>query len=249
MNDTTSILKFVWWSFLSRFLLLGISITISPCSLLLLLLHFCAIVYCTLIYQVCQVMSYISFQVLIQVIFILFIAAHHSLHWRLTVMQFIPLPCALMIISMITISFQVKSFNDGIFLVDPVMSSTCVLCISGTRHMPSSQSIHLLNFPPCYANTFLNICFCIILNTYFLTDCLTTIYYIVLLLFYPDIRPSSFYSPTSLSQARRGEGVIQDSHLGLISMNDWDLRLTRLCSLPFLALWPKKESSWINKLF
>ena len=35
-------------------------------------------VYCTLIYQACQVISFISFQVLIQVTFLLFIAARHS---------------------------------------------------------------------------------------------------------------------------------------------------------------------------
>jgi len=62
--------------FPSRFLLLAISFTISPCSLLL--LHLCAMVYCTLIYQACQVTSFISFQVLIQVTFFLFIAARHS---------------------------------------------------------------------------------------------------------------------------------------------------------------------------
>ena len=125
LNDTTFILKFVWWSFLSRFLLLAISFTISPCSLLL--LHFCAMVYYTLIHQVCQVMSYISFQVLIQVIIILLLLVT-LLHWRLTNMQYIALPCAPMFISIIIISFQVKSFNDGILLIDPVMSSTCAMC-------------------------------------------------------------------------------------------------------------------------
>merc|ERR1712238_565110 len=43
--------------------------------------------------------------------------------------------------------------------------------------MPSSHCGHLLIIPPCYANTFFNICLCIILNTYFLTDCLTGIFY------------------------------------------------------------------------
>merc|ERR1712194_45162 len=72
----------------------------------------------------------------------------------------------------------------------------------------------LLLIPPCFANTFFNICFCIILNTYFLTDCLTTIYYIITFIL-PRYMSFLFYSPTCLSQARRGEGVIQDSHLGL----------------------------------
>merc|ERR1712194_842810 len=69
----TSILLFIWWS---RFLLLAVTLTISPCSLLL--LHFCAMVYCTLIYQACQSISFISFHVLIQVTFLLFIAARLS---------------------------------------------------------------------------------------------------------------------------------------------------------------------------
>merc|ERR1712238_437085 len=51
--------------------------------------------------------------------------------------------------------------------------------------MPSSHCGHLLFIPPCYVNTFFNIYFCIILNTYFFPDCLTAIYYIILLLFYP----------------------------------------------------------------
>ena len=88
----TSILKFVWWSFLSRFLLLAISITISPCSLLL--LHFCAMVYCTLIYQACQVTSFFSFQVLMQVTFFYLLLLVTLLHWRLTDMQYIALLCA-----------------------------------------------------------------------------------------------------------------------------------------------------------
>jgi len=92
-------------------------------------------------------------------------------------MQYIVLPYAPMLLSMIIISFQVKSFTDGIVLVDPAMSSTCALCTSGTRHMPSSYHGHLLIIPPSYANTFFNICLCIILNTYFLTDCLTGIFY------------------------------------------------------------------------
>ena len=137
-------------------------------------------------------------------------------------MQYIALLCAPMIISLIIILFQVKSFNDGILLVDPVMSTTCAMCTSGTRHMPSSHRGHLLIIPPCYANTFFNICFCIILNTYFLTDCLTTIYYITFIL--PWYMSFLFYSPACLSQARRGEGVIQDSYPGLISMTEtWDI--------------------------
>ena len=140
-------------------------------------------VYCTLIHQVCQVTSFFSFQAFIQVT-IIFLLLVTLLHWRLTDIQYIVLPCTPMITSMIIISYQVKSFNDGDLLVDPVMSSPCAICTSGTRHMPSSHCGHLLIIPPCYANTFFNICFCIILNTYFLTDCLTAIHYITLLLFY-----------------------------------------------------------------
>ena len=98
-------------------------------------------------------------------------------------MQYIALSCAPMFIPMLIISFQVKSFNDGILLVDPAMSFTCAMCTSGTRHMPSSHCGHLLIIPPSHANTFFNICLCIILNTYFLTDCLTAIYYIMLYYF------------------------------------------------------------------
>jgi len=120
-------------------------------------------------------------------------------------MQYIALPCAPMTISMIIISFQVKSFNDGILLVGPVMSSTCALCTSGTRHL-------LLIIPPCYAITFFNICFCIILNTYFLTDCLTALYFIILLLFYPDMCPSFF--TLLLAYHKPGEGrVLSRTHI------------------------------------
>ena len=182
LHDTESFLKFDWWSYLPRFLLLAISITISTCSFLL--LHFCATVYCTLIHQVCQTTSYISFQVLIQVTFILLLIVT-LLHWRLPDMQYMVLPCAPMFIPMLIFSFQVKSFNDGILLVDPVMTSTCTMCTSGTRHMYlSCHRVHLLITLSCYTNTFFNICFCIILNTYFLTDCLTAIYYIMLYYFY-----------------------------------------------------------------
>merc|ERR1712161_20371 len=75
-NDTTPILRFVWWSFLSRFLLLAILLIISTCSLLL--LHLCAIVYCTLIYQVCQVTSSIFFFPSFNLSYIHPIAARHS---------------------------------------------------------------------------------------------------------------------------------------------------------------------------
>ena len=126
-------------------------------------------------------------------------------------MQYIALPCAPIFISMIIISFQVKSFNDGILLVDPVMSSTCAMCTSGTRHMPSSHRGHLLIIPSCSANTFFNICFCIILNTYFLTDCLTAIFYI-LFLFYPDMCPSFF--TLLIAYHKPGEGrVLSRTHI------------------------------------
>ena len=54
---------------------------------------------------------------------------------------------------------------------------------------------------------------CIIVNTYFLTDCFTATFFYYFII-YPDIYPVSFYSPTSLSQARnrRRECVIQSSH-------------------------------------
>ena len=136
-------------------------------------------------------------------------------------MQYIVLPCVPMIISMLIILFQVKSFNDGILLVDPVMSGTYAKCTSSTRHLLSSHCGHLLIIPSCYVNKFFNIWLCIILNIYFFTDCLTAIYYIILLLVYPDICPSSFYSLTC-AYHKPGEGrvlcAIQDSHLGLISM-------------------------------
>ena len=133
-------------------------------------------------------------------------------------MQYITLPCALMFISMLIISFQVKSFNDGILLVDPVMSFTCAMCTSGTRHMPSSHCGHLLIIPSCYANTFFNICFCIILNTYFLTDCLTTIYYIMLYYFYFTLIYVLSFLLSSLlitSQERGGcyPGLVSGTHI------------------------------------
>ena len=224
--DTTSILKFIWWSFLSRFLLLAISITISLCSLLL--LYFYATVYYSLVYQVCRVMSDISLQVLIQFTFILLLFVT-LLNWRLTDMQYIALLCTPMIISMIIIIFQVKSFNDGILLVDPVISSTFAICTTSVlRYMLFSHRVHLLIIPPCYyANTFFNICFYIIFKTYFLTDCPTVIYYITFVL---PWYMSFFFLLTylCLSQTRRGEDVIQDSYLGLASMTEiWDLQYFR----------------------
>ena len=92
------------------------------------------------------------------------------------------------------------------------MSSTCVICTSGTRHMPSSHHGHLLIIPSCYAITFFNICFCIILNTYFLTDCLPALYFIILLLFYPDMCPSFF--TLLLAYHKPGEGrVLSRTHI------------------------------------
>jgi len=55
-------------------------------------------------------------------------------------MQYIALLCAPMII----ILFQVKSFNNGILLVDLVMTTPCAMFTSGTRHMPPYQRGHLL---------------------------------------------------------------------------------------------------------
>ena len=115
-------------------------------------------------------------------------------------------------------------FNGGVLLVDTVMSGTCVMGTSGTRRMySSSHCSHLLITPSCYANISFNICLCIILNTYFLTDCTSDTYYFAItftILLSSDKYPFSFYSPTGLSQARRGDGVIQDSHQGLI-LWDW----------------------------
>ena len=94
------------------------------------------------------------------------------------------------------------------------------MCTCGTKHIYlSSHCIQLLITPSCYANIILNICLCIIVNTHFKLI-LALLLCILLLLFYPDICPSSFYSPTCLSQAWRGEGVIQDSYPRLISW-DW----------------------------
>merc|ERR1712161_58731 len=77
--------------------------------------------------------------------------------------------------------------------------------------MPSSHHGHLLIIPPCYANIFFNICLCIILNTYFLTDCLTGIF-IILLSFYPDICPSFF--TLLLAYHKPGEGrVLSRTHI------------------------------------
>ena len=142
-------------------------------------------------------------------------------------MQYIALLCAPMIISLIIILFQVKSFNDGILLVDPIMASPCAMCTSGIRHMLSSHCGHLL------ITTYF-----IMLREYILQYLLLyyleyiflnwlpyyyILYYITFIL--PWYMPFLFYSPACLSQARRGEGVIQDSHLGLISMTEiWDLR-------------------------
>merc|ERR1712238_553995 len=82
--------------------------------------------------------------------------------------------------------------------------------------MPSSHRSHLppwvLIIPLCYANTFFTICFCIILNTYFFTDCLTALYYILLLLFYPDLCPSFF--TLLLAYHKPGEGrVLSRTHI------------------------------------
>ena len=54
---------------------------------------------------------------------------------------------------------------------------------SHTILLLSSHRVHLLIIPSGYANEFFNICFCIILNAYFLTDYLTAIYSIIVLLF------------------------------------------------------------------
>ena len=149
------------------------------------------------------------------------------LHWRLTDMQYIALLCAPMIISLIIILFQVKSFNDGILLVDSVMISPCAMCTSGTRHMPSSHCGHLLI-------TTYSTMFCEYILHYLLLYYLEYIFlhwlpYCYILYFITFILPwyvsFLFYSPTCLSQARRGEGVIQDSYPGLVSMTEiWDLR-------------------------
>ena len=101
------------------------------------------------------------------------------------------------------IPFHVKLFNGGVLLVDIVVSSTCAMCTSGTRHMyPSSHCFYLLITPSCYANISFNICLCVIVNTYFLTDCTSDTYYFTITFtipFLPDVYPFSFYIPTGLS--------------------------------------------------
>ena len=216
LHDTTSILKFGWWSFLPRFLLLAIPITIAPCSLLL--LHFCAMVYCILIYQVCQVTRHISFKVLIQVTLILLLLVT-LLCWRMIHMQYITLLCA----PTIVILFQVKSFNNGIILVDPVITTPCAMFTSGTRHMSSNNRGHLLfishytmlckyifhNLPLYYLEyKFFNwLHYCYIL------------YYVILLLFYPDEYPSFLLFSLIITSLQR-EGWYPGLTLGT-HIHDW----------------------------
>jgi len=225
--------------FPSRFLLLAISLTISPCSLLL--LHFCAMVYCTLIYQACQVTSFISFQVLIQVTFFLFIAARHSsslkADWHaihraalctddnIDAYNFFSsqvFQCWSSFGDVVMSSTCVRSVQTLvhlliILLVDPVMSNPCVMCTSGTRHMPSSQCGHLL------ITTFSTMLLYYL--EYIFLNWLPYYYILYITFILPWYMSFLFYSPACLSQARRGEGVIQDSYLGLISMTEiWDLR-------------------------
>ena len=88
----------------------------------------------------------------------------------------------------------------------------CVQVVQDTWCLLTVVTYWLLLISSCYANTFFNICFCIILNTYFLTDCLTTIYFIILLLFYPDICPSCF--TLLLAYHKPGEGrVLSRTHI------------------------------------
>ena len=147
------------------------------------------------------------------------------LHWRLTDMQYIALLCAPMIISLIIILFQVKSFNNGILLVDPVMASPCTMCTSGTRHMPSSHCGHLTTYSTMLYEYILQPLLLYYLEYIFLNwlpyyyillyyFCFTLIYVLPFLHFYLLIT----------SQERGGcyPGLTSGTHI-----HDWDLRLTR----------------------
>ena len=149
------------------------------------------------------------------------------LHWRLTAMQYIALLCAPMIISLIIFLFQVKSFNEGILLVDSVMTSPCAMCTSGTRHMPSSHCGHLLitTYSTMFCKYILQHLLLYYLEYIFLNW--LPYYYILYYYFYFTliyVLPVLLSCLLITSQERGGcyPGLTSGTHI-----HDWDLRLTR----------------------
>ena len=90
----------------------------------------------------------------------------------------------------------------------------CLQVVQDTCRPITMVTYCLLLITPCYANTFFNICLCIILNKYFLTDCLTAIYYIMLCYFYFTLICVLPFFTLLLAHHKPGEGrVLSRTHI------------------------------------
>ena len=109
----------------------------------------------------------------------------------------------------------------------------CLQIIQDTCRPITVITYYFLLLTPCYANKFFNICLCIIMNTNFLTDCLTTIYYIILyyiILYYfyfTLIYVLSLFTHLLVLITSQERGGCYPGLTSVTHIHDWDLRLTR----------------------